>query len=114
MQQKRLGRRDSALGTAFADSHHLPEHGLVGCFPMTPARTTGWITALTFRKVRRSWWPAISAAIVIIIVGWAALRDHSLIPRGQRRLSGSRVQRPISSRSLSVKRWPPRLRWRAA
>ncbi len=34
--------------------------------------------------------------------------------RGQRRLSGSRVQRRISSRSLSVRRLPPRLRRRAA
>ena len=28
LQQKRLGRRDTALDTAFADSHHLPEDGL--------------------------------------------------------------------------------------
>jgi septum formation inhibitor MinC len=34
--------------------------------------------------------------------------------RGQRRLSGSRVQRRISLRSVSVRRWPPRLRRRAA
>jgi hypothetical protein len=63
MQQKRLGRRDTALDTGFADGHHLPEHGLVGCFPMTPARTTAWITALTFRKARRSPFTSVSVPL---------------------------------------------------
>src|ERR1019366_5508077 len=113
LQQERLGRRDTALDPAFADGHHLPEDGLIGCFLTTPARTTGRIAGPTLCKARR-WRPAISAAIVLIIVGRAVLRDHSSVPRGQRKQSGSRVQRRISSRSLSVKRWPPRLRLRAA
>jgi hypothetical protein len=40
LQQKRLGRRDTALNTAFADSHHPSEDGLIGCFAPSPARTT--------------------------------------------------------------------------
>jgi len=35
---------------------------------MTPAGTTGWITALTLRKARHSWRPAITAAILLVIV----------------------------------------------
>jgi hypothetical protein len=40
LQQERLVRRDSALDPAFADGHHLPEDGLIGCFAPSPARTT--------------------------------------------------------------------------
>jgi hypothetical protein len=32
LQQKHLVRCDLALDPTFADSHHLPEDGLVGCF----------------------------------------------------------------------------------
>ncbi len=56
------------------------------------------------------WRPAISAATVLAVVRRTASRHHSSVPLGQRRQSGSRVQRRISLRSLSVRRWPPRLR----
>jgi hypothetical protein len=50
LQQKSFGRRDTALASAFADRHHLTEYGLIGCFPVTPARTTGRIATPTFCK----------------------------------------------------------------
>ena len=40
LQQKRFGRRGTALNSVFADGHHLPEHGLIGCFLPSAARTT--------------------------------------------------------------------------
>jgi hypothetical protein len=69
LQQERLGGRDTALDSAFADGHHLPEHGLIGCFAPSPAAATGWIAALTLRKARRPWRPAITAAAILLIVG---------------------------------------------
>ena len=46
LEQERLGGRNTARGSAFADGHHLTEDGLIGCFAPAPAGTTGWIAAL--------------------------------------------------------------------
>src|SRR6516162_6785462 len=113
-QQKSLGRRDTALASAFADGHNLAEYGLIGRFAITPPRTTRRIATPTFCKARRPWRLAITDAIVLGTVRRFPPGSHLSVPRGQRRLSGSRVQRRISSRSLSVRRWPPRLRRSAA
>jgi hypothetical protein len=114
MEQERLGCSDTALDSTFSDSHHLPEDCLVGCFAPSPAWTPGSIAALALHIARRPWRPTISAAILLVVFGWTALRHHLSVPRGQRRQSGSRVQRRISLRSLSVRCWPPRRRRRAA
>jgi hypothetical protein len=114
-QQKSLGRRDTALASTFADGHYLTEHSLIGCFPVTPAGTTGRIATPTFCKARRPWRFAIADSTGAIVFGIVRRSGSQLpVPRAQRRLSGSRVQRRISSRSLSIRRWPPRLRRSAA
>src|SRR5712671_5269863 len=51
--------RDTALHPAFADGDHPSEDGLIGCFAPSPGRTPGWIAALTLRKARLPWRPAI-------------------------------------------------------
>lgn len=63
-----LGRRDTALGSTFADSHHLSQHSLIGCFPMTPAGTTGRISATALREARRPRRPSKTDATVFGIV----------------------------------------------
>jgi hypothetical protein len=68
LQQKGLGGGDTTLSSAFADGHHLTERSLIGCFAITPARTTGRIATPAFCKARRPWRLAITDAIVLGIV----------------------------------------------
>jgi len=68
LQPKSLGRRDTALASTFADGYYLTEHSLIGCFPVTPAGTTGRIATPTLCKARRPWRLAITDAIVLGIV----------------------------------------------
>ncbi len=55
LEHEGLGRRDLACRPAFADGYHLAQHGLIGCFAMTPAGTTCRIPAPALCKARRPW-----------------------------------------------------------
>src|SRR5262245_10519990 len=68
LKEKGLGRRDTALGSAFADFHHLAKNGLMGRFATTPSRTTGRIAALALCKARRLRRVAISNAALLNIL----------------------------------------------
>ena len=68
LEQEGLGRRDTTRDSAFADSHHLTENGLIRRFATTPSGTTGRIAALTLCKARRLWRPAISNTTILNIV----------------------------------------------
>jgi hypothetical protein len=69
---------------------------------MTCPRTADGVAALALHKAVRPWRSAISTAIIFGVISWAFPRRQRSVARGQRRLSGSRVQRRISSRSLSL------------
>jgi hypothetical protein len=114
LKQERLGSRYAARRSAFADRHHLSKTCLVWGFAMAPARTPGGIAALALRKARLSWWPSVSNVMIFAVARRITFQSHLSGSLGQRILSGLRVERLTSTRSLSSRRLPPRLRRNAA
>jgi hypothetical protein len=68
VEQKRLGRGNTALGSVFADGHHLAQNRFIGGFLMTPAGTTSRIATSALREARCPRRLSIADAIVLSIV----------------------------------------------
>ena len=63
-----VGTTNKSIAAMCADSHHLSQHSLIGCFPMTPAGTTGRVSATALREARRPRRPSKTDATVFGIV----------------------------------------------
>jgi hypothetical protein len=82
LEQKCLGRRDATFGSAFADGCQLAEDGLVGCLPMTPAGTTGPISAT-------------------ITLAWVVLGDK-VLPLADLFLATSKIAAVLNERKMAT------------